>query len=285
LPITRSPSARARRLAAELRRLREAKGLTGEEVAARLEWSPSKVSRIETGRSAVTLGDLRRLLDLYEIAGSSREQLTELGRTAGQRGWWHGYGEILGYGYSTYLALEDDAESVHQYAQMIVPGILQTSTYAEEIIRVGLLAAPPGEIARRVQVRMTRQRRLTEGSALEVRTVLDESVLRRQVGGPEVMADQLSRLIEAAEHPNMAVQVLPFGTGAHIAMAGSFVVLRFPGAASSYAVYLENMTSELFIENEGEAFQYSLAFDRLREVALGPEESIRLIAQIAREIR
>jgi transcriptional regulator with XRE-family HTH domain len=284
LPASKPPSARGRQLAAELRRLREAATLTGDDVATRLKWSASKVSRIETGRSAVSAGDLRMLLDLYEVTGSVRDRLTELGRTAAQRGWWDAFGDILGSGYSTFLALEDDAESERFYAQMIVPGILQTERYAEEIMREGLFTAPPGEIVRRVQARMTRQRLLTKNDPLELSVILDESALRRRVGGGDVMAGQLSHLIDIAELPNVGLQVLPFAGGAHIAMDGSFVVLRFPGPVPSYLVYLEHMTGQLVIENEGEAYHYALSYDRLRGLALEPEDSISFIAQIAREM-
>jgi hypothetical protein len=259
--------------------------MTGEDVASRLKWSASKVSRIETSRTAVTTGDLRALLDLYQVSGSARDRLAELGRTANQRGWWDAYGETLSYGYSTFLALENDAESERFYGQMIVPGLLQASRYAEEIIRATLLAAPPGAIARRVEARLARQRLLTKDSPLQFSTVLDESALRRQVGGPDVMADQISHLIEIARRPNITVQILPFVKGAHIAMTGSFALLRFPGPTASYMVYLENMTDELFIESEAESYHYSLAYDRLTELALGPEESLALAAQIAQEIR
>jgi transcriptional regulator with XRE-family HTH domain len=285
LPPAKAPSARARQLAAELRRLREAMGLTGEEVASRLNWSASKVSRIETSRTAVTASDLRTLLDLYQITGSTRDRLAELGRTANQRGWWDAYGETLSYGYSTFLALENDAESERFYGQMLVPGILQTRAYAEEIMRASLLATPPGEVARRVDARMTRQHLLAKEEPLRLTTILDESVLRRQVGGPGIMASQIAHLIEMAALPHLTLQIMPFSRGAHIAMTGSFSLLRFPGPTASYVVYLENMTGELFIESEIESYHYALAFDRLAEFSLSPEESVDFAAQLAREIK
>lgn len=287
MSTAKPPSARARRLAAELRQLREVAGLTGEEVAARLRWSASKVSRIETGRTAVTPGDLRGLLDLYQVSGSVSDRLGELCRTANQRGWWDAYGETLSYGYSTFLALETDAEAERSYGQLLVPGLLQTSQYAEEIIRATLLAVPPGEIARRVQARLARQRLILErDDPLQVSMVLDEAALRRQVGGADVMADQIAHLIEMAERPNITVQILPFRNGAHIGMTGPFALLRFPGPpAPSYIAYLENMTDELFIESEAESYHYLLAYDRLTEKALGPAESSVLAAQIASELK
>jgi transcriptional regulator with XRE-family HTH domain len=258
--------------------------MTGEEIGSRLDWSASKVSRVETGRTAISAGDLRRLLDLYQVTGSLRDRLAELGRTAHQRGWWDAYGDALRDNYSTFIALENDSESERCFMLNVVPGILQTAQYAEEIMRAGFFASPPGEILRRVQVRINRQQLLTKQDPLELITILDEGVLRRWLGGPSVMADQLRHLIKMSERPNVTIHVLPFATGPHISMHGSFVVLRFPGPSTSDIVYLENMTSELFIENEAEAYHYSLAFDRLREMVLGPAESVDFIAQIEREI-
>lgn len=285
LPAGRPPSVRARQLAAELRRLREVKTLTGEEVAARLGWSPSKVSRIETGRSPVTVGDLRRLLDLYQIHGFRHDRLLELARTAEQRGWWDAYADTLREGYSAMIALEAIAESMRQYFPSLVPGLLQTEAYMEEIVRSSLLVEPPGEVTQRVEVRLTRQAVLIRDEApLELTVVLDEAVLRRQVGGPQVMREQLSRLAEMAVRPNITLQVLPFSMGSHPGMQGGFTILRFPGVIESGVVYLENMTSDIFVEREAEVHHYRLAFDRLREMALEPQRSINLIIQIANQI-
>jgi hypothetical protein len=230
------------------------------------------------------MGDLRSLLDLYQVSGSVFDRLSELCRTAGQRGWWDAYGGSLRSGYSTFLALENDADSERSYSQTIVPGLFQTSEYAEHIMRASLFAVPPGEIARRVQARLARRRLLDRDNPLQISMVLDEGVLRRHVGGPDVMVAQISHLVELAERPNITLQILPFEKGPHIGLTGAFVVLSFPGPAVSYVVYLENMTDELFIENEAESYHYLLAYDRLTEMALGPEESINFATQIAREI-
>jgi inactivated superfamily I helicase len=226
---------------------------------------------------------LRYLLDLYQVAGSLRDRLTELCRTAHQRGWWDAYGDTISVDLSTFVALENDAEAERFYGQMIVPGVLQTAQYAEVLVRAGLFAAPPGEVARRVEARLARQSVLVKDEPLRLSAILDEAALRRQVGGPRVMADQIAHLIAMAERPNVSVQILPFANGAHMAMTGSFALLRFSGPPASYIAYLENLTDELFIENEAEAFQYSLAFDRLSELSLGQEASLTLAAQIARE--
>jgi transcriptional regulator with XRE-family HTH domain len=289
MPSRRGPSVRARRLAGELRRLREAATLTGDQAAAALGWSPSKVSRIETGATAVTAGDLQRLLDLYQVTGVLRERLAELARAAREyeRGWWDAYADTLGEGYSTLIALEADAQSERQYDPSLVPGLLQTEAYAEEIIRSALLFAPvipPSEVPRRVLVRTTRQRVLTRENPLEYSAVLDEAVLRRGVGSSAVMKEQLSHLVKMTERPNISLQILPFEKGPHPAMTGGFTILTFPETIAPDVVYVENLTSELFMENETEVYRHSLAFNHLRELALQQVESIDLINQVASEI-
>jgi transcriptional regulator with XRE-family HTH domain len=276
---------RARQLAAELRRLRDAATLTGEEAAARLGWSPSKISRIETGQTAASPADLRRLLDMYDVTGTTRERLEGLGQSAGQRGWWDAYADTLGPEYTALIALEAEAQSVRWYSPMLVPGLLQTEAYAREVVRSGLLIAPPGEIERRVQVKMTRQRALTKDGPPQLSVVLDEAAVLRQVGSPEVMREQLAHLTTMADRPNVTIQVLPLAVGAHPATTGEFTILGFPELVAPDVVYLENMTSDLYVEREGEVFRYALAFDRLRALALGPEESAALITAHADTIK
>jgi transcriptional regulator with XRE-family HTH domain len=276
---------RARQLAAELRRLREAETLTGEAVAARLRWSPSKVSRIETGRIAVSAADLRRLLDLYKVSGSLRKRLVELIRKASQRGWWDAYTDTTTEEYSTLIALESDAESERHFAPITVPGLLQTEEYALEITSASLLMPSPGEISRLSQVRMMRQKVLTGGKPLKLHVVVDESVLQRQVGSPETMKGQLLHLVELAGRPNVTIQMLRLAAGPHLALSGVFTIVRFAEKSAVDVVYLQEMTSDLFIEDEKEVHRYGLAFDRLRELALGEEESVALIARIANATR
>jgi hypothetical protein len=162
----------------------------------------------------MTLGDLGNQLDLYHVSRSTPDGLTEFGRTANQRGWWEAYGATLGFNYSTFIALAEDAEFERFYRQMFVPGLLQTIGYAKEIICVGFLAAPPGEIALRAQAPLTRQRLLTRDAHFQLRVILDEGALRRQVGGPDVMAEQISYLNDAAGNPNITLEILPFTAGA-----------------------------------------------------------------------
>jgi transcriptional regulator with XRE-family HTH domain len=248
-----------------------------------LGWSASKVSRIETGRTPITISDLRRLLDLYQVPGTRRDRLTELARSADQRGWWDAYDtDTLREGYSALIALETAAESVLHYHSSLVPGLLQTEAYMEEIVRSALLVEPPGVVSQRVEIRLTRQTALTRNEdPLGLTAVLDEAVLRRQVGGPEVMQEQLLHLLEMATRPNITLQVLPFARGSHPAMAGGFAIFLFPGVIESGVVYLDNMTSDIFVEQEAEVYHYRLAFDQLRKMALEPQHSISLITQAA----
>jgi transcriptional regulator with XRE-family HTH domain len=272
---------RARQLAAELRRLRDAATLTGEEAAARLGWSPSKISRIETGQTAASPADLRRLLDLYDVWGTTRERLELLGQSAGQRGWWDAYADILGPEYTALIALEAEAASVRWYSPMLVPGLLQTEDYARDVVRSGLLIAPPGEVERRVQVKMTRQRALAKDGPLQLSVVLDESAVKRQVGNPEIMRAQLAHLTDMAARPSIIIQVLPLAAGPHPATTGEFTILSFPALVAPDVVYLENMTSDLYVEREADVYRYAMAFDRLRALALSPDESADLITKHA----
>lgn len=258
--------------------------LTGEEAAKRLGWSPSKVSRLETGQTAPASADLRQLLDLYEVSGTQRGRLELLAQSAGQRGWWDAYTDTLAPEYTALIALEAEAESVRWYSPMVVPGLLQTEQYAREVISSGLLIAPPGEIERRVQVKMTRQRVLTKDSPLQMAVVVDEATILRTVGGQGVMGEQLRHLTAMAALPNIAMQVLPLSVGAHPATTGEFTILAFPELVAPDVVYLENMTSDLYVEREGEVYRYGLAFDRLRALALPPEKSAQLITEQADNI-
>jgi len=278
----RTPSVRARQLAAQLRRLREAATLTGEDVAARLGWSPSKVSRIETGQTSITSEDLQMLLDLYEVSGSQRDHLSELGRNAQQRGWWDAYGDTLRPEVATLTALEADAESMRWYHPTVLPGLLQTEQYARAILRSHLFMAPPARIERRVRARIAGQGILLREDPLppEVAVVLDEAAILRAIGAPEVQRAQLVHLLKMCERPNISVQILPFAVGGHPAMTGGFTILRFPGSLED-VVYVENMTSDLFVESEADVYHYGLAFDHLCTLALGREESIAFIAKAA----
>lgn len=279
-----SPSARSRRLAAELMRLREMSGLSREQVADRLGWSVSKLWRVETARSRAHHGDVADILDIYEVDGDRREALTRLAREARRRGWWHSYADVLAEGFEVYVDLEAEASAIRTYEAQLVPGLLQTVEYAHAVLTAAWVTIEPEEIDRRVAVRMRRQELATSRDRpLQLWAVLDEAVLRRVVGSREVMHAQLSRLAEAARQTNITLQVLPFSVGAHIAMLGTFVLLSFPEPGDPDVVYLETDTSSLYLEEEQQIGRYAEIFDHLRATALSPRESVALIEVIAAE--
>lgn len=271
---TTSPVVRRRRLGLELRALREATGLSGEEVAGRLSWSTSKVSRMEIGRNPPRPADLGKLLDLYEVTDQARRDgLAVLLREAKRKGWWQIYSDIP---YSTMIGLEAEAVSMLVYEQVIL-GLFQTEAYARAIIAGTGPALAPETLDQRVEVRMTRQAVLTKERPMEVRAVLDETCIRRLVGGREVMRRQLHRLLELAERPNVIIQVLPFEVGAHPGtMLGPFAVLGFEHPADPGVVYVET-SSDPYPDREGDLERYTLAFDRLRSMALSVPQTNDLL--------
>jgi AraC-like DNA-binding protein len=276
----RSPTIRRRRLGTELRRLREEAHVTIDVVADRLGCSPSKVSRIETGHTSATPRDVKDMLDVYGIAGPESDELVQIAREARQKGWWHPYSTVL---VGAYVGLEAAARSIRAYEQQVIPGLLQSEDYALAMIGAARLSDTPLEIDRRVHVRMARQSLLIQDEPIELWVVLDEAVLSRPVGGDAVMRDQLVRLIEATELPNVTLQVLPFAAGAHAAMDGTFAILDFPEVADPDVVYAENATGGLFLEKADELKKYSSIFDTVRAAALTPEESTVMIARLIEE--
>lgn len=282
MPNKPSPTARGRRLRHELKRLREEAGMTHAEVARRLEWSASKVSRIETGQSRAQTGDVADLLELYGVTDDAvRKAYVQLAREARRRGWWTRYSDVLGSG--TYVGLESEAATIQTYEQQNVPGLLQTESYARAFIQGALVKPDPDEVDRRVSARMERQELLDRTDVPEVWAVLDEAVVRRPVGGPDVMREQLQRLIDLTTRPNSTVtlQVLPMSIGAHPGMNGSFVLLRFPDPMDRPIVHLETDTDGLYLEETVDIERYTLKFDHLMARALGPDESRAMVTEIA----
>ena len=277
-----SPTVRSKRLRRELRRLREERGLTIEQVAAQAgnEWNPSTLGRWENGDRRIRPADLRSLLDVYDIQGQQREALITLAREARQRGWWQAYGDVLPSEYSSYIGLETEALCVHTYQQQLIPALVQTGDYARAVIRAGRPDDTDAQIDRRVAVRLDRQSVLTDDHPMSLWAVIDEAAIRRVVGGPDAMRNQLSHLAEVAERPGVQLQVLPFTSGAHAAMAASFIILSFEAPDPDVA-YVDTGTSGLFIENVLDVDAYRLMFDHLRASALAPGESVRLFRETA----
>ncbi|BCJ53197.1 transcriptional regulator [Actinoplanes sp. NBRC 14428] len=276
----RSPTIRRRRLGAELRRYRDAAGVTIDAAAERLGCSPSKVSRIETGHTSATPRDVKDMLDIYGVAGAASDELVQIAREARQKGWWHPFSTVLT---GAYVGLEAAAKSIRAYEQQVVPGLLQTDKYAIAMIRAARLGDTDREIEQRVRVRMARQALLIQDDPIDLWVVLDEAVLSRPVGGDEVMRDQLLRLAEMTQLPNVTLQILPFAAGAHAGMDGTFAILDFPDAEDPNVVFAENATGGLFLEKTDELRKYNSIFDTIRATALSPEESSDMIKMLAEE--
>jgi transcriptional regulator with XRE-family HTH domain len=276
---TRTPTRRRRRLGAELRRLREAAGLTIDRVAEALECSQSKVSRIETGQVSATPRDVRDMLELYQVDDAQLEAMVQIAREARQRGWWYRFVDVPD-GVPAYVGLEAAATSIDIYMSLIVPALLQTADYARAVISGVRPDLPAEEIARRVELRMSRQELLDQDNPPALRVLLDDTVLRRPVGGPAVMRGQLRRLVEDAARPTVALQVLPIGTGAHAGMDGPFTIFGFPAPAEPDVVALDSAADALYLESAEDLRRYRRVFERLLPSALTPEESIAFIAAL-----
>ncbi|MGR6971062.1 helix-turn-helix domain-containing protein [Streptomyces cynarae] len=276
-----NPTVRRRRLGQELRRLRELKGMTAEEVAERLLVSQSKISRLENGRRSISPRDVRDLCGVYEVEDQRVvESLMEMARDSRQQGWWHAFGDIP---YSVYIGLETDAESLRVYEPQIITGLLQTRAYAEALIQGALPETSPADIEKRVQVRMRRQERISaENNPLRLWVVLDEAALCRRVGNNLVMREQLEHLVEMSRLPHVTVQVLPFEVGAHPGVNGHYAILEFADAADSSVVYLEGVTSDLYLEKAQDVQKYAVMYEHLRAQALNVEQSRKFIEDAAK---
>ncbi|MEU1401563.1 helix-turn-helix transcriptional regulator [Streptomyces sp. NPDC005728] len=276
-----NPTVRRRRLGQELRRLRELKGMTAEEVAERLLVSQSKISRLENGRRSISQRDVRDLCGVYEVEDQRIvDSLMEMARDSRQQGWWHTFGDIP---YSVYIGLETDAESLRVYEPQLVTGLLQTRAYAEALVQGALPETSTAEIEKRVQVRMRRQERITaENNPLRLWVVLDEAALKRVVGSRLVMREQLEHLIEMSQLPHVTVQVLPFEVGAHPGLNGQYAILEFTDAADSSVVYLEGVTSDLYLEKAQDVQKYAVMYEHLRAQSLNVEQSRQYISTVAK---
>lgn len=287
MPDVRSSAIR-RRLAAELRRLREQSGFSGDDVAHRLGWSGSKVSRIETHRTGVKQVDLDLLLALYQVDEEQRRQMTALAAEQEGRGWWTAYSDALPEDTAAYIGLEADATSVRCWSPELIHGLMQTDGYARAVIEahMGTTAIiTPGEIRRRVEARLRRQEIMTRQVAPQVMFVLDQAVLLRRFGAPTVMAAQLFEVERVSRLANVVLQVLPFAAR-HPIGTGAFTILSFEavhGAVLDDVVYVEQLSRSSFVEEEPETYRYRLAFERLSAEALDPIASRQMIAEIARD--
>lgn len=272
-----SPTIRRRELGAVLRKLRSDHGLTVEEVTARLMFSPTKLSRIETGQSGASPRDIRDLSDLYEVTLAERERLMTLAREGKQRGWWQDYD----LPYATYVGLEAEATSIDVYHSATVPGLLQTEDYARAML---LAEVPPFsvvELEQLVRARLTRQENLMQSQGPRYHAVLDEGALHRLVGGRAVMHTQLKRITESTERPNVTVQIIPSAVGAHPAMESVFTILSFGQPLISDTVYVEGLVGNIYRERPADLNRYKRIFGHLQTIALDVADSTALISKLA----
>ncbi|RQW86226.1 transcriptional regulator [Micromonospora globispora] len=272
-------------LGAQLRRLREGAGVTREGAGWEIRSSESKISRMELGRVGFKERDVADLLTLYGVtAADEREALLKLARDANSPGWWHRYGDVLPSWFQSYLGLEAAAALIRTYEVQFVPGLLQTPEYARAVILLGHRSAAPDEVDRRVSLRMARQELLRRPHPPQLWAVVDEAALRRPIGGPEVMRGQLSALIEATKSPHIRLQVVPFEAGGHAAAGGAFTILRFGDQDLPDIVYIEQLTSAIYLDKREDLDYYAVAMERLCVEAEPPERTPEILGRILDEV-
>jgi transcriptional regulator with XRE-family HTH domain len=281
------PTVRRRRLGTELRRLREAHSLKLEEVADKLGLAASTLSRIETGKAPTRTAYLSAMLDLYSVDDPGQRQiLVDMAREGHRKGWWAAWDDVLPTGFDVYVGLEGEAASLRAYESQVVHGLLQTEAYAREVMTTVRRRQTPDQIERLVQLRMQRQEIIVPGRAgpIELWLILDEAVIRRVMGSPELMRAQLNHLADASQWPNVTLQVLPFSSGLHPALNGPFAIIEFPERFDPDVVYTEGVGGQDYLERERDVRARAEAFDLLRAAALSPADSTDLIGALAREI-
>ncbi|MFC0506965.1 helix-turn-helix domain-containing protein [Micromonospora costi] len=278
---TTGPTVLRMLLGAQLRRLRESSGVTREGAGWEIRASESKISRMELGRVGFKERDVADLLTLYGVTDAEeREVLLTLARDANSPGWWHRYGDVLPSWFQSYLGLEAAAALIRTYEVQFVPGLLQTPAYARAVVLLGHGAAAPDEIDRRVALRMRRQELLRRADPPQLWAVVDEAALRRPIGGPDVMRDQLTALIEATRSPNIRLQIIPFAAGGHAAAGGAFTILRFGDQDLPDIVYIEQLTSAIYLDKRDDLDHYALAMERLCIEAEPPERTPELLGRL-----
>ena len=272
------PTVRRILLGTQLRRLREARGITREDAGYRIRASESKISRMELGRVGFKERDVTDLLAMYGVDDVvERDALVTLAREANAAGWWHQYADVLPDWFQTFVGLEEAASVLRVYEVQFVPGLLQTAGYARAIMARGWPNAPEDEIKRRVNMRITRQELLRKQGGPRFWAVVDEAALRRPVGSPEVFRSQLEHLVEVTQDSRITLQVTPFRSGAHTAEAGAFTIMRFPDADLPDVVYLEQLTSALYLDKREDVERYSEVMERLSVESEPPERTADLL--------
>jgi hypothetical protein len=275
------PTVPQRVLAAELEQRREAAGLSREDVCAALEWSHMKPYRMETAKVTVSPGDILQLAKLYRLEDADAEALVALARQVKRHGWWKDMKQVLPGGFAVHLELESTARAIRRYDAQWVPGLWQTEDYARAVLSANTVTRPPEQVEQMVQVRMRRQEILdrSDPPPPEMWAILDEAVIRRQVGGRDVMHGQLERLTETSGRRDTTLQILPFTVGAHCADYGSFALYQPDDPAFPLTASIDRRAGNLIEDDPSEIDQYELVFNHLRAVALSPAESLTLIAE------
>jgi hypothetical protein len=271
-------------LGTHLRRLRESKGVSREDAGWHIRGSESKISRMELGRVGFKERDIADLLTLYGIADTEeRDRLLALARSANTPGWWHRYGDVLSTWFQPYLGLEAAASMIRSYELQFVPGLLQTRDYARAVMALGGKPAPSDEVERRLDVRMTRQQLLTRPHGPRLWVVLDEAVLRRPVGDATIMRAQIQALIDATARSNIIIQILPFRVGGHAAAGGAFSILRFEDPQLPDIVYIEHLTSALYLDKRDDVDLYAAAVETLCVQAEPPQHTTDILSNLLKE--
>jgi transcriptional regulator with XRE-family HTH domain len=272
-------------LGAQLRKLRENREITTEQAADAIRGSHSKISRMEHGRVGFKDRDVSDLLTLYGVTDQTeRDSLLALAHEAGNPGWWHDFGDLLPHWFEPYISLEAAASVIRNYEVQFVPGLLQSPSYAREVIQLGHPSITRDELTRRVELRMGRKRMLSRPAAPRLWAALDEAVLRRPMGDASVMREQIEHLLEMTDNPNVTLQIVPFNVGGHSAAGGPFSILRFAEPELSDVVYLEQLTSALYIDKPVEVDRYLEVMERLCLQAETAPDSITLLEKIRDEL-
>ncbi|MGW5518951.1 helix-turn-helix domain-containing protein [Nocardia africana] len=282
LVAERGPTALRIAVGGQLRKLREAAGITREAAGEHIRGSHAKISRLELGRTGFKERDVRDLLTLYGVDNAEeREMFLDLVSRANQPGWWHSYNDLLPQWFETYLGLEHASKSIRTFEGQLVPGLLQTEEYTRSVVALGHENA---EAARRVELRKKRQEILDRPGAPTLWAVLDEAVLHRPIGGEQVLRAQLDHLVEVSMKPNVTIQVLPYAAGGHAAAGSSFTMLRFAEPELPDIVYLEQLTSALYLDRQQDLELYRQVMDRLSVQAEPPERSREMMRKAAADL-
>ena len=272
-------------LGAQLRRLRERVGITREDAGYHIRASGSKISRMELGRVSFKERDVTDLLEFYGVTDPAQiESLVQLTREANAQPWWQKYQDVVPDWFAVYVGLEEAAQLIRVYEMQFVPGLLQTEEYARAVVLQGAPGLEPEEVDRRVALRMGRQKLFGKDNPPRLWAIVDEAALRRPMGGPNVLAAQIERLMDAVGEPNITLQVMPFRYGGHAAEGGAFTIMRFPDADLPDMVYMEYLTGALYLDKPDEVERYAAVMERLSVAGTSPDRTREILAGMLKEI-